>query len=242
MTDTIGQVGRDDSLKELAPKLVHEARNILNAMRAQLALLKKKVASNAQGIERHTATLDRLIVDLDSLFHSFLTYARPNRSTLQPVDVCQIASEVLDFVSLDLQQSRVEVVQDISPDVPPVRADRDRLRSVLLNLVLNAKQAMPDGGRLTVRIRPACDEGVLVEVQDTGQGMKKEIQEKIFEPFFSTKPGGTGLGLAIVRQAVDEMGGRIEVQSEEGRGTIFRLWLPVAGQVMTQAAEQPANR
>ncbi len=230
MKESAACSGHDDRLKELAPKLVHEARNILNAMRAQVALLRKKGASDPQRIERHTAMLDRLIVDLDSLFHSFLTFARPTRVTLQPVDIREVAAEVLEFVSLDLQQNRVEAAQDYAPDVPPVRADRDRLRSVLLNLILNAKQAMPSGGRLTVRVYRADDE-VVLEVEDTGCGMSDEVKEKIFEPFFSTKAGGTGLGLAIVKQAVDELGGKIEVTTEPGRGTCFRLRFPVAGPV-----------
>ena len=226
MDSTAPRGAHEDKLKELAPKLVHEARNILNAMRAQLALLKKKGSRNPIDLERYTGNLDRLIVELDNLFHSFLTFARPPRSAPQPVDVRALAREVLEFVSLDLQQSKIQVEEQYDENVPLVLADRDRLRSVLLNLILNAKQSMCEGGRLGVRVYRDA-ENLVVEVRDTGCGIPEEVRQRIFEPFYSTKPGGTGLGLAIVKQTVDELGGQIEVSSREGAGTVFRIMLPI---------------
>jgi CheY-like chemotaxis protein len=136
--------------------------------------------------------------------------------------------------------------------VPQVVANRQRIEQVLVNLLVNAAQAIPEGAAeanaITVRIRPA-GAGALVEVQDTGAGMPPEVRARIFEPFFTTKPfgTGTGLGLSICHGIVAELGGRIEVESEEGRGSTFRVVLPAGGEPTPEpppsgAGELPAAR
>jgi signal transduction histidine kinase len=120
----------------------------------------------------------------------------------------------------------VETVVQVEPDLPRVNADAELLRQAFLNLCVNAIQAMqPGGGRLEVRLR-RDGAGVAVEFQDTGPGMTPEVKKHVFEPFYTTKASGTGLGLAIVRQAAETHGGTVEVESEQGRGALFRVRLP----------------
>ncbi len=126
-----------------------------------------------------------------------------------------------------------------------MQADETQLQQVLMNLCLNARDAMPEGGALRVRTatspppEPSADgpaEWVCLTVEDEGQGMTEQVQAQIFEPFFSTKEKGTGLGLAVVRQIVEGFGGRVEVQSEPGRGSRFRVWLPPAPEAPVTAS------
>jgi two-component system NtrC family sensor kinase len=126
----------------------------------------------------------------------------------------------------------VEVALNLSPDIPEITADPDRLRQVFMNLLLNAVQAMPEGGKIVVSTEFDKDGGLIkATFRDTGTGIPREEQEKVFEPFFTTKrPGeGTGLGLAICARLLEEHGGTVEVSSEPGKGSLFTVTLPIAG-------------
>ena len=129
---------------------------------------------------------------------------------------------------MKLAKRGVIVEEHYAPDLPLLSLDPDQMRQVVLNLVTNAMHATPRGGALTVACEREGDQ-VMVRVVDTGSGMPEEILPYIFEPFFTTKPigQGTGLGLSISRGIVEEHGGRIEVQSQEGKGSAFTVWLPV---------------
>lgn len=211
----------------LAGGLAHELRNTLNAMHSQLALLRKHLATGAAGQAlRRTDQLERAVTDLEGLVGEFLTFARPAQDQLEDVDVAALVHDVLDFVALDLEQAQVTLVTEIAPALPPLRADAGKLERALLNLVINARQAMPAGGTLTVRARPTERGEVLIEVQDTGCGIPEEDWPRVFQSFFSTKPGGIGLGLAIVRRTIEDLGGRIRFTSQVGQGTTFHITLP----------------
>ena len=123
-------------------------------------------------------------------------------------------------------------------DLPPVALDADLFKQALLNLLLNAQQAMPDGGEITLQAGRDGD-GVVLNVIDTGKGMAPEVAEKVFRPFFSTRPGGTGLGLATTRKIVAAHGGAIHVQSEVGRGSKFTIRLPAAASVIRPSSSPP---
>jgi signal transduction histidine kinase len=144
------------------------------------------------------------------------------------VELASLVREVLDFVALDLEQGRVRVVEEFTPALPSVYVDRGKLKRAVLNLVINARQAMPDGGQLTVRIRTAKRGSVCLEVSDTGCGIPEEERARIFQPFFSTKPGGLGLGLAVVKRTIEDFRGRVRFASRAGEGTTFRIFLPPA--------------
>jgi len=212
----------------LAGGLAHEIRNTLNAMHSQIGLLRKQLAAGAGPACQRTGQLERAVAELEQLVNDFLTFARPAKDRLEDVDLGCLIRGVLDFAALDLEQGRVKVVTELAPALPPVYADAGKLRRALLNLIINARQAMPDGGTLTVRAEPSGRGEVGIEVRDTGCGIPEEDRPRIFQTFFSTKPEGTGLGLAVVKRTVEDCGGRVAFDSEVGRGTSFRLLLPTA--------------
>jgi signal transduction histidine kinase len=137
----------------------------------------------------------------------------------------------LELVHYQFRKRGIEVRKEVSTDVPPVHADRQQLRQVYLNLLTNALDAMPGGGTLTLRVRPAAPGRVVLEVTDTGVGIAPEHLPRVTEPFFTTKGEGkgTGLGLAICKRIAQEHGGTLAVDSAVGRGTTVRVELPAAG-------------
>jgi signal transduction histidine kinase len=212
----------------LAGGLAHEIRNTLNAMHSQIALLRKQLPPQAGPACERTAQLERAVVELEQLVSDFLAFARPAKDQPQDVNLAGLITELLDFVALDLEQGRVTAMTELAPDLPAVYMDPGKLKRALLNLLINARQAMPDGGTLTVRAWPEEPGQVLIEVRDTGCGIPEEDRPRIFQTFFSTKPDGTGLGLAVVKRTVEDFGGRVTFHSEVGRGTAFRISLPTA--------------
>lgn len=214
----------------LAGGLAHEIRNTLNAMHSQIALLRKQIAQGDVRLAQRAATLERAVVELEELVSQFLAFARPAKDQLQEVDLRQLIREVVDFAALDLEQGQITVILDLASDLPAVQGDPSKLKRALLNLVINARQAMPDGGRLTIVTR-SSHRDILISVSDTGIGIPEENKHHIFETFFSTKPEGTGLGLAIVKRTAEDLGGRIEFDSKLGQGTTFRLYLPAGSRL-----------
>jgi signal transduction histidine kinase len=158
-----------------------------------------------------------------------LLFARQTPPRRIPVHLGAIAREALAFLEPRCARAGIEVVQEIDPDLPEIVADPSLLEQVVVNLVVNSIQAMPMGGRLTVRVRGRAG-GVALEVEDTGVGMTDEVQRRIFTPFFTTKEvgQGTGLGLAVVHGIVAAHGGTIRFESRLGQGTRFVIDLPAA--------------
>jgi signal transduction histidine kinase len=163
-----------------------------------------------------------------------LEFARERQPLLEDVDVQSLADEVLSILP---PPTGVTVERTGARDVV-ARGDREMLRQVLLNLVGNAYQAMPDGGRLSVDVT-ALDGAARIQVADTGTGMTEEVHDRLFEPFFTTKPRGVGLGLAVSRRIVESHHGAITAVSEPGRGTEFSVVLPVIA--TPRPAEEPAG-
>ncbi len=146
---------------------------------------------------------------------------------MKPTDLAEVVEEVVDFFNPTARAAAIEIKSYLPADLPAVALDADLFKQALLNLLLNAQQAMPDGGEITLQAS-AGDSGVSLSVIDTGKGMTPEVAAKVFRPFFSTRQGGTGLGLATTRKIVEAHGGTIEVQSEVGRGSKFTIHLPAA--------------
>jgi len=218
----------------LASGLVHEIRNPLNAMRIQLALLRRRLENISDPEARDSALrqvekLEAEVQRLEDLAREFLAFAKPAESDLQMLDPVEVVREVADFIQPEANRAGVEVLVVHDGQVPPVLADKNKIKQALLNLAINAKQAMPEGGRMTFSISREGDT-VKLEVSDTGVGIPAEYGSRIFDAFFSTKESGTGLGLAIVKQTVEEFGGTIDFDSTVGKGTTFRITLPAARQ------------
>jgi signal transduction histidine kinase len=173
------------------------------------------------------AAVTREVDRLTEVTEQYLRMARPPRPSLGPTDVTEVLASVLEFSREELERAGVEVVRELTPDTPPALADDGQLRQVFLNLLRNAREAMPDGGQLIISTQ-AHEREVEVALQDTGRGMTEAVRSRIFEPFFSTKEDGTGLGLAVCQQILKSHGGSLSCRSEAGRGTTFSVKLPRA--------------
>jgi signal transduction histidine kinase len=214
----------------LASGLAHEIRNPLNAMNMNLQMLEEDFrASEATDAEEHRALLASTMSEINRLkrlVDNFLAYARPRVPHFEARNLNEVLGEVSRFLQADFQQSGVELELDLQPLLPDVEIDETQLKQALMNLLVNARQVLKSGGRVVLRSRASASGDVLVDVQDDGPGIPPDAREKIFEVFYSNRGGGTGLGLPIARQIVERHGGRIEVDSTEGRGTTFRIRLP----------------
>ena len=157
----------------------------------------------------------------------FMRLGRIPKPALSAEDLNQVLVKVLDFSREEMERSHVEVIQQLDPRTPRVLADEAQLRQVFLNLLRNSRESMDGGGKLVVVSRPV-DGSAEVIFSDSGRGMSRDVQDRIFEPFFSTKEGGTGLGLAVSRQILQAHGGTIRCESEPGSGTTFVIRLPHA--------------
>lgn len=213
---------------ELAAAIAHEIRNPLTVVAGSVQLVPEKLADREflEGFARIAADeLARVNRTLESL----LNFARIAEPARRPVDVNAVVRGAVDLVRAYAQKQRVTVIEIYAPDLPTVRADAEHLKQAFLNLLLNALQAMTDGGTLAVT---TCQEAksrlIQVMISDTGQGIPPELEEKVFSLFFTTKAGGSGLGLPLVQRIVDEHGGFLLLDSRVGEGSRFTMCLPAS--------------
>jgi len=222
---------RLDHLSEIAAisgGFAHEARNLIHAMQTRIELLRKSVADDEKGTERLTK-LEELATGMEELFTDFLTFARPADDHLEETDVASLVEQVLEFEQLELERAGIAVTCDFDHEAPKAFVDRGKLKRALLNLVVNARHAMADGGKLLLRVA-RHGKGVRIEIEDTGCGIPFDAQGRIFQSYFTTKSDGIGLGLAIVRRTIEDLGGTITFTSVPEQGTIFIITLPSVGQ------------
>jgi signal transduction histidine kinase len=175
-------------------------------------------------------------IRLENLLNDFLRFARLGQLNLQPSDLNAELVRALDFFQPKADKSHVDIIRYLDPELPTVQLDRETFQAALLNLILNAQQAMADGGQLVVRTREVPS-GVILDLIDTGCGIEPEVQEKMFEAFYSTKPAGSGLGLPTAKRIIEAHGGRMNVESEVGRGTKFSIALPTPPRLASSARQ-----
>lgn len=230
---------RDELFARVASGLAHEIKNPLSTMAINLALLEEEWgAARGRGeappeptarekrCQKRVLTLQREVQRLETIVEDFLRYARGGVIDRAPHDLGQLVREVLDFVQPEDARAGIRHHAELPAGLPLVMLDPLAFRQAILNLFVNARQAMPMGGELIARVRR---QGNFVElsVTDTGVGMSPEDLERCFELYYSTKREGTGLGLSTTKRIVEEHGGRIHVLSEPGRGTSFSVLLPL---------------
>ncbi|HEU4343185.1 MAG TPA: PAS domain S-box protein [Candidatus Binatia bacterium] len=206
--------------------LTHEISNPLNAMYAIIQMMERQMAGNKNqhpALISHLRDLSLETHRLGELLKDFRLLAQ-TQYTFEPVSVRELITEVLNLQTVNYSESRVQVEVDVPESLPAIIADKNKLKQALLNLCKNGVEAMADGGLLTIR-GTKDDSQVVLEIRDTGSGIPNEID--VFEPFVTTKEYGTGLGLPIVRQIISSHGGSIVHSSEPGKGTTFRLILPI---------------
>ena len=223
------QAGKLAAIGELAGNVAHEVNNPIGIVSGKARLL---LSGTEELSPRVRSELEKIVHQCDriaALTRGLLDYCRPSANPRGPVQLEDPLRKSIEFIRSKATRAGVEVQLELPPALPPLVGSANELEQVFLNLFLNALDAMPQGGRLTVCVR-ADEATVVVEVRDDGDGIDAETRGRVFEPFFTTKAGrGTGLGLAICYGLVQGHGGQIAVESEPGAGATFRITLPVEG-------------
>ena len=229
MEESLSKAERLASVGGLASKLAHEVRNPLTSMILNAEMLAQELgALPPERTVEARELLSSILAELrrtSTLLKDYLSMAKQGAEGRGPCDVAGVIQGLLAFVDGELMGRRIEVATHLAEPLPPVRGDERQLRQIFMNLLRNAIEAMPEGGKLTVEAAPAGG-GVLVTVSDTGTGVPMGDEERVFEPFYSTKEQGTGLGLAIVKQVVRDHCGTVLCDHAEGGGARFKVWLP----------------
>jgi signal transduction histidine kinase len=216
------------ALGRITAGVAHEVKNPLNSMRLWLENLKEALPPETDESARQAVNvLDAEIDRLDAVVKRFLDFSRPMDVRLEPTQLSALLKEVLEVAQPQLEKSKVQVAQLLPIDVPEIFGDQALLKQAILNLVLNALEAMPDGGQLQLTLSRRGDMAEIT-VGDTGRGIPVENRQKVFQLFFTTRPGGSGIGLASTFRIVQLHNGAIEFTTEVGRGTTFRIELPLA--------------
>jgi len=209
---------------QMATMLAHEIKNPLAGIKASIQLLHEEL-DIAQEDKDLLVKVVGEVRRIELLLTSLLSFAKPSKPNFMIVDVNTVLSETIN-VSFQYPK-HIELVKDFDYQIPSVRADAMQLQQVFLNLLLNATEAMPDGGTLTLRsYNGASADSVAIEISDTGKGIDESSMEKIFQPFFTTKPKGTGLGLAITKQLIEQHEGVIDFSRNASGGTTFTIVFP----------------
>jgi two-component system sensor histidine kinase HydH len=213
------------ALGQMSGGLAHELRNPLGTIKASAEMLARTVNSENEVAQEVAGFIATEVDRTNSLITRFLDFARPLRMQMEPTDLTETLDRAVAAAAREVPE--VTIYKNYSPEIPPFAFDAQLLERVFLNLIVNAAQASEPGGTVTVKTRSAGG-SVEIAVIDRGAGINPENLNAIFNPFFTTKPQGVGLGLAIVSKIVDQHGGKITVESEPGKGSVFRVVLPMA--------------
>ena len=217
------------SLGEMAAGVAHEINNPLGGILIYASLLMEEIPPE----DPKRADLERIVQEATrckEIVKSLLEFARQSSPEMEPTDVNRAITDGLLFLENQATFHNIEIVKELDPSLPPVFGNAGQLKQVFMNIMINAADAMHGHGTLTIRTHPSQDgREVVIEFTDTGEGIPEEVLPRIFDPFFTTKEvgKGTGLGLSMSYGIVKEHGGRIEVETEVGKGTTFRVMLPV---------------
>ena len=214
----------------LASGLAHEIRNPLNAMNMNLQMLEEEVQERyVEGGEEFKELLQAIkgeIHRLERLVNNFLTYARPQKLHLAENDINAVISEVIRFLRAEIEQKNISIELNLDSYLPKIELDEQHIKQAIMNILINAKQILKEGGIISITTRIGSEGKIIIEIADNGPGISEEMRNKIFDIFFSTRGGGTGLGLPIAQKIIESHGGRIELWSEQGQGTRFTISLP----------------
>jgi signal transduction histidine kinase len=216
------------AINSLTGGVAHEIKNPLNSIALRLEMLRSQVAAGEPGIEFEIAVLSEEVTRLDRVVRTFLDFNRPLEMALRDVDLAEVVAEIVRMLEPEAERAGIRMRYARPSTAVVVNGDSDLLRQAVVNVAINAIEAMAGGGSLTFEIAPSLETCTLA-ITDTGPGIPPESREKIFQLYYTTKPHGNGIGLAMTFRAVQLHGGTIEIESEAGRGTTFRLTLPLRG-------------
>jgi len=219
------------ALTTLSAGVAHEIKNPLTSIDIHIQLLKKEIAKlnkeQARDMKNLLVIVKEEIDRLNSIVQDFLFAVRPMSMSFEMEDINGIIQELAEFLKYELIEKDIHLVLELEKDLPQVTIDQKYLKQALLNIMKNSIEAIQENGEIRIKTTLNSDDDVVVQVFDNGGGISESNIGKIFEPYFTTRKFGTGLGLVIVYKIIKEFGGDIEVKSEEGRGTVFTITLPV---------------
>jgi len=239
--DTLRRADRLSSLGLLTAGLAHEIRNPLVAIRTFTQLLPERY-NDAEFREGFQGLALKEVDRICGLINDLLSFARPSKPNVSPEAINDVVENITRILETQAKEKNVAIFREFSDNLPKVWIDREQMKQVFMNLILNAIQAMQEGGSLSIATRSVARTGadpvgefVQVEIRDTGVGIPEENLQHIFDPFFTSKDEGSGLGLAVSHQIVQEHGGFVTVESTVGKGTAFFVHVPVAKPVRPAA-------
>jgi len=222
--DALVERARLASLNEIAAKVAHEMGNPLNGMAMTIELLERRIATASnEDIATRIKRIGNEVSRLKNLLHDFRSFSIQESYDFQPIDLANVAQDICFLETPHYASRNIRVEVEVKPGLPPVLADRNKIKQALLNICKNAEEAMPEGGTLMIRAYQS-QSNVILELRDSGIGIPENVN--VFEAFKTTKTSGTGLGLLIARQIVSRHEGLLSYTSEPGKGTTFRLTLP----------------
>jgi len=214
---------------QFSMSIAHEIRNPLNFINLSIDHIQKKYEPHEEGGKEHFDSLIRNIKNeiqrVSRFAESFLEFSRPLELNLQKIDIVKLIEDVLELVKAKAEKDKITIIKELGI-LPELYLDSGFIKTCLYNIILNAFQAMPDGGKVTIRTN-RTDDKLSIAVEDTGVGIAAEKISKIFDPFFTTKQDGIGIGLALTKRVVEEHKGRIEFKSIEGKGSAVTIFLPL---------------
>ncbi|MBN1615229.1 MAG: PAS domain-containing protein [Deltaproteobacteria bacterium] len=216
------------SLGSLAAGIAHEIRNPLSSIKGFATYFRQRYRDNPEDV-RTAEIMIQEVNRLNRVIGQLLEFARPMNINLQPASLQAMIEQTVKMIEDQAAGQGVIIQTDLSPGVQDIEIDPDRMKQVLLNLCLNALEAMEEGGSLSIRLVQSDEKTIRIDVADTGTGIDKQDLARVFDPYYTTKPSGTGLGLAIVHRIVENHGGEVRLDSEPGRGTTASIFLPCEG-------------
>ncbi|HTO93935.1 MAG TPA: ATP-binding protein, partial [Bacteroidota bacterium] len=243
-----------DSIGNLAGGIAHDFNNILAAVLGSASIMRRRLTEKSK-LYKYVAIIESSARRGSSLTRQLLTFARKTETNVAPVDINTLIEETLHLFQRSVTKE-IDVVTHLATESVTVSGDDGQIQQALLNIFLNARDAMPDGGTLTIATAVTLADAhtvsqfssikpgpfVVITITDTGRGIDRSIQNRVFEPFFTTKDSGTGLGLSVVYGVVQSHGGFINLESEVGRGSTFSVYLPRAAAAPVAGARQRRQR
>jgi two-component system sensor histidine kinase HydH len=214
-----------ESLAAMSAGLAHEIRNPLTSIKGYAQFIKSEIGSSSELKEDITVIIDE-VDRLNKITERFLSFARPEKPDLSSNDINDIIIESVKAIKKEIDQNNINICMELN-GVPKTMLDKEQMEQVIINIIINSVQAMGKDGNISISTSFIKEFNMVqVSISDTGGGIKKEDQDKVFEPFYTTKDKGTGLGLAICSRIIENHDGYIDFKSREGEGTVFLIKLP----------------
>lgn len=234
MEETLHKTERFSLLGTLAAEIAHEIRNPLTIINLMLDGLSDNVKDTRA--EKDFRTIREKIQRIENIVDQTLDLSREGNLELESVGINEVVKEVMLFLAYKFQKSDVEIVTSFSQSLPQVEINRGQVHQVILNLLLNAVEAMPSGGKIHIATRLTTDDipKISLTIRDTGTGIESKHLENLFEPFYTTRAEGTGLGLFISQKIVQKFNGTLSCKSKKGQGSTFKVLLPLPDRVWTE--------